>query len=436
MLTNINLCDRIKANICSVRGEKMDRTILHVDANCFYASVECLYNPEIRDKPVAVVGDIEKRHGIVLTANYIAKKYNVKTGDVVWEAKRKCPKLVVVEANMPLYIRFSKLMNKILLRYSDLVESFGCDESWIDVTNSKRLFGDGLEIAKQISDTIKYELGITVSIGVSFNKVFAKLGSDLKKPDAISEITRENYKQIVWPLPVSDLLYVGRKTKEKLFQRNIKTIGDLACADPQNIHSWLGKSGLMIHDFANGRDYSPVLQYCEKNIVKSVGNSTTTHRDLLDDEDVKMVIYVLGDSVARRMREQGLYGKTVSIFVKDNKLFSFTRQCTLNEYTNLEHIISEAAFSLFKENYNWYYPVRAVGVTVSDISLCEGYGQISINSDENKRERLLKLECVQDELKARFGSFCVRRGNLIKDEELTGFDPKITHKVHPVSYLK
>ena len=414
----------------------MERTILHVDANCFYASVECLYNPEIRNKPVAVVGDIEKRHGIVLTANYIAKKYNVKTGDVVWEAKRKCPKLVVVEANMPLYIKFSKLMNKILLRYSNLVESFGCDESWIDVTNSKRLFGDGMEIAKQISDAIKYELGITVSIGVSFNKVFAKLGSDLKKPDAISEITRENYKDIVWKLPVSDLLYVGRKTKEILFVRNIKTIGDLANANPENIEAWLGKTGLMIYDFANGRDYSPVSEYSERNLVKSVGNSTTTHRDLVNDEDVKMVMYVLSDSVARRMREQGLYGKTVSIFVKDNQLSSFTRQCTLNEYTNLEHTISEAAFSLFKGNYNWYYPVRAVGVSVSDVSLCEGYGQISINSDENKREQLLKLEQVQDELKARFGSFCVRRGSLIKDIELTGFDPKITHTVHPVSYLK
>lgn len=414
----------------------MERTILHVDANCFYASVECLYNPSIRQKPVAVVGDIEKRHGIVLTANYIAKKYNVKTGDVVWEAKRKCPQLVVVEANMPLYIKFSKLMNKILLRYSNLVESFGCDESWVDVTNSQKLFGNGMEIAQSISDTIKCELGITVSIGVSFNKVFAKLGSDLKKPDAISEITRENFKDIVWKLPVSDLLYVGRKTKEKLFQRNIKTIGDLANANPENIKSWLGKTGLMIYDFANGRDYSPVSEYSERNLVKSVGNSTTTYRDLVNDEDVKMVIYVLADSVARRMREQGLYGKTVSIFVKDNKLSSFTRQCTLNDYTDLAHIISESAFSLFKENYNWYYPVRAVGVTVSDMSLCEGYGQISINTDENKRERLEKLERVQDELKARFGSFCVRRGNLIKDIELTGFDPKITHTVHPVSYLK
>ena len=414
----------------------MDRTILHVDANCFYASVECLYNPEIRNKPVAVVGDIEKRHGIVLTANYIAKKYNVRTGDVVWEAKRKCPQLVVVEANMQLYIKFSRLMNKILLRYSNLVESFGCDESWVDVTNSKRLFGDGMEIAQKISDAIKTELGITVSIGISFNKVFAKLGSDLKKPDAISEITRGNFRDIVWKFTVSDLLYVGRSTREKLEKRNIRTIGDLANANPENIKSWLGKTGLMIYDFANGRDYSPVSEYSEKELVKSVGNSTTTHRDLVDNEDVKMIIYVLADSVARRLREQGIYGKTVSIFVKDNKLSSFTRQCTLNEYTNLEHTISDAAFKLFCDNYNWYYPVRAVGVTVSDISDCEGYGQISINSDENKREQLLKLERVQDELKARFGSFCVRRGSLIKDIELTGFDPKITHTVHPVSYLK
>lgn len=415
--------------------KKVDRTILHVDANCFYASVECLHNPAIRNKPVAVVGDVEKRHGIVLTANYIAKKQNVKTGDVVWEAKRKCPELVLVETNMPLYIKFSRLMNEILLDYSDNVESFGCDESWVDVTHSAKIGGSGMEIAKKISERVKSELGITVSIGVSFNKVFAKLGSDLKKPDAITQITRENYKDVVWPLPVSNLLMVGRKTTKKLEDKNIKTIGDLANTKVEYLKAWLGQMGAMLYDFANGLDFSEVSKYSEKNLVKSIGNSTTTYRDLVNNEDIKMVLYVLADSVARRLREQGLYSKVISIWIKDNRLSSFTRQYKMEKRTDISGEIFKIAFELFKSNYNWYYPVRALGITASDLSQDREYEQITIYNDQNKKEQLEKLECVQDDLKRRFGSFCVRRGILLKDNELTGFDPKIMHTVHPVSFF-
>ena len=413
----------------------MERVILHVDANCFYASVECACNPEIKNCPVAVVGDVEKRHGIVLAANYIAKRqFGIKTGDVVWEAKRKCPQLVLRQSNMPLYIEFSKILNKILLRYTDRVESFGIDESWLDVTHSAKIFGTGMEIAKCISEEVKSELGITVSIGVSFNKIFAKLGSDYKKPDAITQITRENFKDLVWPLPVSDLLLVGPKTTKKLLPKNIKTIGDLANTDLKYLKMWFGKHGVTIYNFANGIDDSEVHLYSEKNIIKSVGNSTTTYRDLENDDDIKMILFVLCDSVARRLREKGLYARNISISVKDSKLSCFTKQTKIQEYTNLSKDIAKAAFELFKESYKWYYPVRALGVTASDLSDKKGFEQISLCGYENKKDDLTRLENVQDNLKKRFGSFCVQRGILMKDTKLTRFDPTVTHTVHPIGY--
>lgn len=413
----------------------MDRTILHIDANCFYASVECCKNPELRDKPVAVVGDAKKRHGIILTANYIAKARGVKTGEAIFEAKRKCPSLVTVGADMPEYIRYSKKLKSIILRYTDMVESFGIDEAWADVTASRRLFGSGAEIAKKISDAVKEELGITVSIGVSFNKVFAKLGSDMKKPDGITVITRENFRNKVWCLPVSDLLYVGKKTTQKLNLKNIKTIGELANTKRELLISWFGKNGEMLYDYANGYEFSPVRLWEDEIVVKSVGNSTTAPRDLENNEDVKMILYVLCDSVARRLREKELFGKTVSIYIKTNQLSGFCRQCTMQGFANTEREIFEAAFSLFKKSYSWNLPIRALGVAVSELSRKTGNIQLDIYGIEEKRENETKLEAAQDELKKRFGNFCVRRGILMKDNELTMFDPKHTHTVHPVSTI-
>lgn len=413
----------------------MDRTILHVDANCFYASVECLYHPEFRDKPVAVVGDVEKRHGIILTANYIAKrKYGIKTGEPLFEAKMKCRDLEAVKCNMPLYMKFSQKLKEILYRYSDLVESFGIDEAWVDVTNSRRLFGSGEEIAVQISNTVKYELGITVSIGVSFNKAFAKLGSDFKKPDGITVITRENFRQKVWCLPVSDLLNVGRRTAAKLLSKNIRTIGDLANASPAELKSWLGKNGNMLYDFANGFENSPVKPYNAYSQVKSISNSVTAVRDLKTPDDAKMIIYVLSDSIARRLREQKLFCKTVTVYVKTKNLTGFSRQCTLPEHTNLEKIISDSAISLFLTSCNLSVPVRAIGIAVGDLTDKKGFAQLDIYGNVQKAEKTERLERAEDELKNRFGSHCVKRGLLIKDSKLTDFDPKITHTVHPVGY--
>ena len=244
---------------------KKDRAILHSDCNGFYASVECLHHPEIRNKPVAVSGDAENRHGIILAKNEIAKKYNIKTGEAIWQAKQKCPDLITVPPHFDLYKRFSKMARRIYSEYTDKIEPFGLDEAWLDVTDNKNM--NGKEIALEINRRIKQELGITVSIGVSFNKIFAKFGSDYKKPDAITEITRENYRDIVWNCPAIDLLYVGRATGRKLESIGIYTIGDIATADVTLLRSYLGKWGDLIYGFANGYDSSTVAQMKEKSEV-------------------------------------------------------------------------------------------------------------------------------------------------------------------------
>ena len=294
----------------------MDRIILHSDCNCFYASVEMLHHPELAGKPLAVGGDPEARHGIVLTANYIAKRMGVKTGMALWQARQACPDLVFVPPRMDLYLRFSRMAREIYLEYTDQVENFGCDEAWLAVERSRSIKGDGMTIAREISDRIKQELGITVSIGVSWNKIFAKLGSDYKKPDDITEISRENYKEIVWPLPASDLLYVGRSTERKLSRVGIHTIGELACAEPAHLQSFLGKMGLVLSAFANGLDDSPVSEDGYHAPVKSIGNSTTTPRDLTTDTDVKIILMALSESVAARLRKNGFCAGVVEISIR------------------------------------------------------------------------------------------------------------------------
>lgn len=256
----------------------MDRVIIHSDANCFYASVEMLYHPEFAGKPLAVGGDPEARHGIVLTANYIAKKQGVKTGMALWQARQACPEVIFVPTRMDLYLKFSSMLREIYGEYTDKIEPYGCDEAWLDVSDSSSLKGDGRKIANEISARVKKELGITVSEGISWNKIYAKLGSDYKKPDAITEFNRENYKSLIWKLPVSDLLYVGRSTNRTLSKYGIHTIGDLACTDPDFLMKQFGKMGLVIHSFANGWDESPVAPEGYSAPIKSIGNSTTTPR--------------------------------------------------------------------------------------------------------------------------------------------------------------
>ena len=408
----------------------MERTILHVDCNKFYASVECLYRPEIRNKPVAVGGSTESRHGIILTKNEIASKYGLTVGEPLWKARQKCPDLIIVPPNYPLYLRFSRLCRKIYEDYSEFIEPFGLDESWLDITGCEK---SGIETAEEIRQRVKNELGITVSIGVSFNKIFAKLGSDYKKPDAITVISKDNYKNIAWNLPCGDLLFVGRSTEKKLRYYGINTIGDLANADLNMLKSFLGKNGETLWLFANGRDISRVRHKDECDPVKSVGNSTTTPRDLVDNFDVKTVMRVLCESVSTRLREQGLRGRTVTISVRDTELNSFTRQCRLKGCTNVSTEILEAAMQLFLKNYTWRSHIRSLGVSVSDFD-GEFFEQYDLGGSVENREKQEKIEQTLDALKRRFGNYCVQRACQLERRDLSGFNPHDEHIIHPIGY--
>ena len=425
------------SNICS--GDFMERFVLHCDANKFYASVECLYHPEIRDKPVVVGGSEETRHGIVLTGNEKAKKlYVIKTGMSLADARLLCPELIVMPPNYPRYIRFSKMLRRIYSDYTDMIEPFGLDECWLDVTGSRLLFGSPEEIAEDIRKRVKFELGITVSVGVSWNKIFAKLGSDYKKPDAVTVINKNNYKKIVYPLPVSDLLMVGPATTRKLKNHGIYTIGELADTPPEMLAAFLGKMGYVLHSFANGYENAPVGVSGSTPLIKSVGNGITAPRDLMNEEDIKSVQYVLAESVARRLREQGLKGRVVSIGIRDKNLFSFTRQSKLSSATNDTRKLQSTALKLFNSNYSFETmpPVRALTVSVSELCDENDSFQLDMFEDNELAERLDRLNHVVDGLKDRFGSDCVRQAFLLKDQKLTTFDPYEKNIIHPVSYFR
>jgi len=419
-----------------VVGEEMERFILHSDLNNFYASVESLYNPSIRNKAVAVVGDEEKRHGIVLAKNYIAKSYGVKTGDTVWEARQKCrEELVCVPARFELYLYISKIVKSIYREYSDRVESFGIDEAWIDISHLARNFEEAEKIANNIRCRIIAEVGLTVSVGVSFNKIFAKLGSDLKKPNATVVITKDNYKDKVWSVPVEELLYVGRATKKKFEKGNIKTIGDLANTDLKYLKLTLGKMGETLHRFANGEDCSEVSKVTDAEKIKSFGNSTTCPIDLYNNEQVKSIIYMLAESVAERMKEKGFYAKEVSLWIKDSSLNSFDRQRGLITPTNVSQDIAKVAYEIFKDNYNWNLDVRAIGVRVSHLT--DGKIQYDLFKSCNNLERKQKLERTIESLRERFGYSVIRRGNILAHNSLTPLNPHSEiHIIHPVGFFK
>ena len=411
------------------------RVILHSDINACYAAIEHLHRPELNGKPLAVGGDPEARHGIVLTADYIAKKYGVKTGMALWQAKQVCPELNIVSPRMDLYLRFSRMAHEIYGEYTDLQEPYGVDESWLDVTASSSLKGDGYKIAKEISNRMKSELGITVSIGVSFNKIFAKLGSDYKKPDAITTMYEDEFKSKAWALPVSDLLYVGRSTNQKLARFGIKTIGDLAQTDEHLLMSHLGKMGGILWGFANGYDDSPVKMEHTHAPIKSIGNSTTTQRDLENDEDVKIILYILAESVAARLRDNGFKCRVVEISVRDNELYSFTRQHKIDHATNITGEIATEAYRIFKENYNWRKPIRSVGVRGADLVNDNYWEQMDLFSSVEQREKQMKLDDAVDTIRRRFGFYSVQRGLMYRDKILSSVNAKEDHTTHPIGYF-
>ena len=410
-----------------------ERVILHSDLNNFYASVECLYHPEYRGKPLAVLGDPEARHGIVLAKNYEAKSHDVKTGDPMWMAKQKCPDIIFVPPHYDLYMKHSKLVREIYAEYTDKIEPYGLDECWLDVTGSSLLFGSGEDIANEIRSRVKSELGVSVSVGVSFNKIFAKLGSDMKKPDATTVIESERFKEIVWSLPVKELLYVGRATHNKLRRKGIFTIGNLADADPENLRFWLGKMGIVLWQFANGFDTSPVSNIGAKSMIKTVGNSTTAPRDLISDEDIKITLMVLSESVSARLREYGFICRTVQTGIRDNELNWIERQGKLGIPNRTAKSIFELAFSLFKKHTNGK-PIRSLSVRACDLEPVD-FIQLSLLPDVAKLQKQEELELAMDNLRNRFGHFSVQKGLMLTDKELSGLDPKNDHIIHPMSFF-
>ena len=413
----------------------MGRYILHCDMNCFYAAVEMQRRPKMRDKPLAVCGSQEERHGIVLTANYIAKPYGVKTGMAVWEAKQRCPHLVIVPPDMDEYIRFSRMAREIYEDYTDQIEPFGLDESWLDVTGSVGLFGNPMRIAKEISGRIKFELGITASIGVSNNKITAKLGSDYKKPDAITRIERDNYKQIVYPLPVEDLLYVGPATSRKLRAIGINTIGQLAECPEDLLIRRLGKMGAILHTFANGQDSSPVLRSDHIPNIKSVGNSATAPRDLVKEEDAKLMFYLLAESVCSRMRELASRCTVVEISVRDSQLTTIIRQRKLPAPSCSSQELVDVAMELLRKHYQWQLPIRSIGLRGAGLVEAGNTIQLSFYSDAQKREKWERIDTAVDRLRQRYGYLTIRRALLDTDPMLGHINVKDGHIVHPVGYF-
>ena len=378
-----------------------DRVILHCDLNCFFASVELLSYPALRDVPVAVCGDPESRHGIVLAKNEAAKRLGVKTAETIWQAKRKAPNLITLPPHHGLYQEYSRKVNAIYGQYTDLVEPFGIDESWLDITGSMHLFGgDGKAIADQLRDRLRQELGLTISVGVSFNKIFAKLGSDYKKPDATTVISRDNWQDIVWPLPVGDLLGVGRSAQKLLGQYGVETIGQLAAFPRETLETLMGKHGAQLHDYANGLENSPVRPQHETEPVKSVGNGTTYPANLTRWEQVRGGLSALADSVALTIRYADFR--------------QFSRQTRLESPTHLQKDIYRAALTLAQQSWHAPEPIRALTVTALYLTPDgESYQQLDLLAGESAKrdEKQERLEQAMDAIRGKFGKDAITFGN-------------------------
>lgn len=404
----------------------MERTILHCDCNGFYASCECALNPKLKNVPMAVGGNEENRHGIILAKNELAKKYNIKTAETIWQAKKKCPDLVIVPPHHDLYEEYSKKVNDIYKEYTDLVEPFGIDESWLDVTGSYALFGDGKTIADILRARIKEELGITISVGVSFNKVFAKLGSDYKKPDATTVITKENFKKIVYPLPVDNLLFAGRKTAIQLDKLNIKTIGDLANADREQIQKLLGKNGEILITYARGEDESPVKAYDEDKDLKSVGNGITFRHDLSGEEQIKQGIHMLSESVSSRMKRHKVKCTTIRIQIKDTDFKTVSRQRAIEMPTNLEKTLRDVSYELLCEIWDINKPIRALTITGANL-VSDNVGEQITLFEEETFEKRENLENTIKDLRKKYGFNSVKTADILEND-LIITDNHITKK--------
>lgn len=412
----------------------MDRIILHSDINSCYASIEHVKHPELADRPLAVAGSTEARHGIILAKDEMAKRCGVKTGMVIWQAKRLCPELTILPPRIDLYLEYSRYVQEIYGEYTNLREPFSIDESWLDMTGCIGA-SDGQAVAEEINRRVKKELGVTVSVGVSWNKVFAKLGSDYKKPDAVTHISRDNFRQIVWPLPVEALLYVGRATSTKLRAVGITTIGELATANPEALHRMLGKTGYVIYQFANGWDRSPVRRKDLSAPVKSIGSSTTTPRDLLCDEDVRITLFALAESVGMRLREAHVKGKCLSVSVRSTELEWRSHQLKLSTATNITKELYLRGMELFHQMHRWPSPIRSLGLCMSDLVCDTLPEQTDLFGESDWRMAQERIDAGMDNMRKKYGFSCIRRGLTGIDRSLGEFNAKDDHVVHPIGFF-
>ena len=391
-----------------------ERAILHSDLNSFYASVEMMLDPRLRGKAVAVCGSTEERHGIVLAKSEKAKKAGVKTGMANWEARQLCRDLILVPPQYDQYVKYSKLTRAIYNRYTDLVEPFGMDECWCDVT-AAGFYGSPMKIAEEIRKSVREELGLTVSIGVSFNKIFAKLGSDMKKPDAITEITSANYKEKVWPLACSEMIYCGPATTRKLDRYGIHTIGDVACTDPAFLKGLLGVNGLALWQYAAGKDQSRVMPQGYVAPVKTIGHGITCVTDLYNEEDVFRVMLELAQDVGHRLRVHELSAGGVQVWIRGNDLGGCQFQCRLPVKTQLPSEIAEAGFRLFRERYSWETPVRAVCIRAIGLLPQTAPDQFSFFDDPLRRVKKEKTQDAVEDIRSRFGKRAITYATLLTD---------------------
>ncbi len=410
----------------------MKRIIFHIDQNCYFASVEMISRPELKNVPMAVAGDAKVRHGIILAKNEPAKKYGIKTAEAIWQAQAKCPDLVLVDAHHEKYEFYSQKLREMYSEYTDRVEPFGLDECWLDMTGIVKDYEEAEEIALEIRNRVREEFKLTCSVGISFNKVFAKLGSDYKKPDATTVFSDTNWKQKIWPLPVSDLLFVGKHTADKLSKINVKTIGDLAATDGEFISRYLGKAGVVLWEYANGMDDAPVAESGYKRIPKSVGNSTTTAEDMTSDRQIERTLHMLSESVAERLRKHGLKGTVVQITVRDRDLGIYEKQGILYKATDDAKEIYTAAKKLFNDSYDWSKGVRSIGVRCTKLVRADSGEQLSIFQEAKKSERDDRLNKAIDDINRRYGTSVIKSASEAESTSKENKTAKIvTDPFHP-----
>ena len=414
----------------------MGKVVLHADLNNFYASIACITHPEWREQPLAVCGDPTLRHGIVLAKNMPAKRKGVITGQAIWQARQSCPNLNTVAPDFEQVLRYAGLVRRIFARYTNRVQPFGVDEAWLDVSDPGTDMTDGLRIANHLRHTVREETGLTLSVGVSDNRVFAKLGSDLKKPDGVSLVCAQNRHTVLDPLPVDDLLFIGRATTKKLHAVGIFTIGQLAAAEPSALRALFGKTGLMLSGFARGNDAASVIAEDAPVKMKSVGNSITASHDIVALHDARITLYGLCESVASRMRKHGVIGRVVQVSIRNASLDWYQRQQKLEYQTDCSFDLFQTSYALLLENWREGTPLRSLGVSVSHLAPAGTLMQLSFLPEDAARQKRQILEHTIDDIRSRYGHFAIQRAIMLYDRALGRINPEDEHVVHPEPYFK